>query len=201
MQCSSSEQLAQTQDEVGECIHVLAGRWVHGGSIHRSGEGMSRKFAWAMMLAMVLVLCSCKVRIGPEKEEPVSAGTEQQQREVLAAAEKFADRLDKGRYAESWELVGPVLLASSTKQKFTGHLATIRKPLGAAGKREIIGFGFQKKLDNAPPGQYATIAVKTDFAKVGGVKETFVFEQAGKDWKLVGYWLSKKQTLSFNPSK
>lgn len=92
-------------------------------------------------------------------------------------------------------MAGPNLSAKSTRQEFERYISTLRAPLGAAGKRMIKGFGFPTELDGAPRGQYGLIAVETDFANAKGVEEKFVFEFVGGEWRLIGYWLSKKFTI------
>src|SRR5690606_25081019 len=98
---------------------------------------------------------------------------------------------DEGRFAESWAMAGPILESQTSEQEWARHVAMLRKPLGAAGKRTIEGFGFPKELEDAPPGEYGLIGVRTDFANAEAVQEKFVFQRVEGEWKLVGYWLSK----------
>ncbi|WP_162125758.1 DUF4019 domain-containing protein [Pseudoxanthomonas wuyuanensis] len=147
-------------------------------------------------LVLVALLSACTVQVGGSAEdEQVNTGTAVQQEEVRAAARTIAALFDEGRFAESWALAGPVLKSQTSQQEWARHVATLRKPLGAAGKRTIEGFGFPKELDGAPPGEYGLIGVRTDFTNANAVEEKFVFQRVGTEWKLIGYWLSKKVTF------
>lgn len=148
---------------------------------------------------LAILLSSCTVQVGDSaKDEQVDAGTAVQQEEVSAAARTVAALFDEGRFAESWALVGPVLESQTSQQEWARHVATLRKPLGAAGKRTIGGFAFPKEMDDAPPGEYGLIGVRTDFANANAVEEKFVFQRVGTEWKLIGYWLSKTVTFGAN---
>jgi hypothetical protein len=150
---------------------------------------MISKFLLVLLVALVP---ACTVQVGNSaKDEQVDTGTEVQQEEVRAAAKAVAAMFDEGRFAESWAMAGPILESQTSEQEWTRHVAMLRRPLGAAGKRTIEGFGFPKELDDAPPGEYGLIGVRTDFANAEAVQEKFVFQRIGGEWKLVGYWLSK----------
>ena len=154
-----------------------------------------RRHSW-ILIFLATFLCACTVQSGAaEKGAAVDTGTEEQQAAVRAAAKAVAGRLDAGQYAEAWAMVGPNLSAKSTQEEFARYVSTLRAPLGAPGKRTIKGFGFPTTLEGVPRGQYGVIAVETDFANANAVEEKFVFEFVGGNWRLIGYWLSKKFTM------
>ena len=53
-------------------------------------------------------------------------------------------------------------------------------------------------MAGAPAGQYGIIGLETDFANAKSVDEKYVFQRVGNEWKLAGYWLSKKFTVGAN---
>lgn len=148
----------------------------------------------AVLLAALVGACTVQVG-GSDDQKSINAGTEEQQKELRDATKAVANLFDEGRYSESWTLVGPVLKSQTNQETWARHIATLRSPLGQAGKRVIKGFGFSAEIDGAPPGEYGIIGVETDFANAKGVEEKFVFERSAGEWKLVGYWLSKKFTI------
>jgi hypothetical protein len=155
-----------------------------------------KAIAALLLILLVALLSACKVQVGTGAEdEQVDTGSAIQQAEIRDAAKAVAAMFDDGRFAESWSLVGPILESQTSQEAWARHVATLRKPLGAAGKRTIEGFGFPKELEGAPPGEYGLIGVRTDFANAKSVEEKFVFQRVGGKWKLAGYWLSKKVTF------
>lgn len=150
----------------------------------------------SLLSFLAILLCACAVQSGAAANAaPVDGGTQEQQKEVRAAAKILVARLDAGQYAEAWAMAGPSLTAKTTQAEFVRYISTLRAPLGAAGKRTIKGFGFPTELEDAPRGQYGVIAVETDFANAEAVEEKLVFEFVGGKWRLVGYWLSKTLTI------
>ena len=148
------------------------------------------------LILLSALLCACTVQVGAKDQNQVAnAGTEAQEKEVRAAAKSVAALLDAGRYDDIWNQAGPILVAKTSKQEFSDYVLALRRPLGVAGSRKIKGFGFPSRLEGAPPGTYGLIAVDTDFANAKHVEEKFVFQQIDGQWKLIGYWLSKKFTF------
>jgi hypothetical protein len=99
----------------------------------------------ALLLALILALPGCTVSFnnGAASEE-MSVGTEEQQREVLAAARQVADHLDRGQTREVWTLTGPILRAQASERVFSSTVGGLRKPLGTAGHRDVKGFNFRR---------------------------------------------------------
>jgi hypothetical protein len=149
----------------------------------------------SLLLALILSLPGCTVSFndGAASEE-VNLGTEEQQREVLAAAKRVADYLDRGQTQEVWALTGPILRAQASERVFSSTVGGLRKPLGAAGHRDVKGFNFPTELDGHK-GTFGLVAAETDFALAQNVEEKFVFQRVGSEWRLIGYFVSKKLTL------
>ena len=148
----------------------------------------------SMLLTILLCVCSVQAR-ATDPADAIDTGTVSQQKQVLAAAKSVATMFKAGRYAESWRLVGPLLKAQTTQQEWVHYVSALRAPLGAPGASKVQGFGFPTAMADAPSGQYGIIGLETDFANIKGVQEKFVFQYVDKEWKLVGYWLSKKFTI------
>ena len=145
------------------------------------------------LLLSAIFASACTVQVGGnEDSQIVDSGTAVQQEELRDATRAIAKLFDDGQYSESWALVGPVLQAQTNQQAWARHVTALRTPLGQAGKRTIKGFGFTTEIDGAPPGEYGIIGVETDFSNANDVEEKFAFERASGEWRLVGYWLSKK---------
>jgi hypothetical protein len=146
-------------------------------------------------MASILALSGCTASFnnGAANQE-VNVGSEQQQREVLAAARQVAGLLDKGEIREVWAVAGPILLAQSNERLFTSTISRLRKPLGVVGHRDVKGFNFPKEIDGHV-GTFGLVAAETDFEHAENVEEKFVFQRVGNEWKLIGYFLSKKVTL------
>lgn len=151
---------------------------------------------WSLLLASVLALCGCTISFNPgqDREAPVDTGTAAQQASVLAAARRVADCFDRDRFDEAWALTGPMLRASTNQALLSSTVRLLRKPLGAPGHRKVKGFNFLKAIDGVE-GDFGLIAIETDFEKANDVEEKFVFQKIGDEWKLAGYWLSRKVTL------
>jgi hypothetical protein len=150
-------------------------------------------------LLLILLLCACSVQVGANGQaDSANSGTKEQQEQVLAATKSVATMIDAGHYLDSWKFVGPTLQAQTTQQDWASYIAALRTPLGTRGSSKLLGYGFPTKIAGAPSGQYGVIGLETDFANAKGVEEKFVFQRVGNEWKLVGYWLSKKFTVSAN---
>lgn len=148
------------------------------------------------VLLLAILSSACTVQVGGnEDSQSVDSGTVAQQKELRDATRAVAKLFDDGRYSESWALVGPVLQAQTNQETWARHVAVLRTPLGQPGKRTIKGFGFTTEIDGAPLGEYGIIGVETDFSNATNVEEKFVFERASGEWRLAGYWLSKKFTM------
>jgi hypothetical protein len=150
-------------------------------------------------LLLALLLCACSAQVGNNgQSDSVNTGTKEQQEQVLAAAKSVATMIDAGRYSDSWKLVAPLLQAQTTQQDWASYIATLRTPLGTRGSSKLLGYGFPTKMAGAPAGQDGIIGLETDFANAKSVDEKYVFQRVGNEWKLAGYWLSKKFTVGAN---
>jgi hypothetical protein len=153
----------------------------------------------SLLLALVIALSGCTVSFGGDQQgnEPANAGSEDQQKSVIAAAHRIVDLFDQDRFDDAWPLVGPMLQSRTSKAAFSSSVKALRKPLGTAGHRDVKGFNFLEAVDGVT-GEFGLVAVETDFENAKSVEEKFVFQKIGGEWKLAGYWLSKKVTLGAN---
>ncbi|TNY29158.1 hypothetical protein BV505_06850 [Thermomonas haemolytica] len=150
-----------------------------------------------MFLALALGACTVSVGNNGQDDQPVDVGNTEQQKSVVAAAHVAAQLLDAGQFEQLWELSGPMLKDKTPRAVFVAGMKAMRGPLGVAGHREVQGFNFPRALDGVQ-GDFGLIGVETDFANAKAVQEKFVFQRVNGQWKLVGYWLSKKVTFGAN---
>jgi hypothetical protein len=150
------------------------------------------------VLALALAGCTVTFSSNEQDKQPINPGTVEQQKSVSAAARQIAFLFDHDRLDEAWALTGPMLRNQTSRLAFIAGVKAFRSSLGPAGDRVIKGFNFPKELDGVK-GDFGLIGVETDFANVQAVQEKFVFQRLGDQWKLVGYWLTKKR--SFGPMK
>ncbi len=112
------------------------------------------------------------------------------QPEAKAAAEKWLNLVDRGRYAESWDQAAAYFKTAVTKQKWVASVKTVRAPLGAVKSRKLLSARYTTSLPGAPDGQYVVIQYRTSFENKPEAVETItpMKDKDGK-WRVSGYYV------------
>ena len=146
------------------------------------------------ILALALASCTVSFDGGSQDSKAINAGTAEQQKSIIAAAHQVIDLLDQERFDEAWSTAGPMLQGQASRTAFASGIKTMRDSLGAPSHRKIKGFNFPSVLDGVK-GDFGIIGIETDFANANAVQEKLVFQRVDGEWKLAGYWLTKKVTF------
>lgn len=116
-----------------------------------------------------------------------------QEKDALAAAEKWLFMVDKGEYAETWKEASEYFKTVVTEEEWVQSLQAVRKPLGQLASRKVESLTHKTSLLNAPDGEYVVIQFKSFFEnnKSGVETVTPQMEKDGK-WRVSGYQIKWK---------
>jgi hypothetical protein len=120
----------------------------------------------------------------------VAACSKDAKKSAIEAAEGWLAKVDAGDYGGSWEQAAGLFKSVLTKEQWVVSLNSVRKPLGAVQKREVLGATPMTNPPGAPPGEYLVIQFSTDFANKKGAVETVTpMREEGGDWRVSGYYI------------
>ena len=144
-------------------------------------------------LVSIWLLAACEVRFNssPAQQVASDSGTVEDQEKARAAAEAFLNKVDSGRYEETWTDVSPELRKRSSQFAWTTMLKGVRGMLGKVDTRQSRAFGFTSTIEDLPVGRYAvfeftgTVSDSTLFEKV-------VLQRVGERWMILGYFANKR---------
>jgi hypothetical protein len=109
---------------------------------------------------------------------------------AIESAEAWLAQVDAGKYGESWDQSAELFRSVLTKEQWVVSLNSVRKPLGAVEKREVLVATPMTNPPGAPPGEYLVIQFSTDFANKKGAIETVTpMREEGGDWRVSGYYI------------
>lgn len=119
-----------------------------------------------------------------------ATGSETQEIAALRAARAWLAIVDAGNYEESWKTVAGYFRNAVSKEQWRQAMEGIRRPLGNALTREIMGKTFVTELPGAPDGQYVVIQFNTSFENKRNAVETVtpMLEDDGS-WLVAGYFI------------
>ena len=120
-----------------------------------------------------------------------ATGSGTQEIAALQAARAWLAIVDAGSYEESWKTAAGYFRASVSKEQWRQAMEGVRKPLGNALTRELIGKTAVSELPGAPDGQYVVIQFKTSFENKRNAVETVtpMLEDNGS-WLVAGYFIN-----------
>lgn len=112
------------------------------------------------------------------------------EKQATAAAEKWLDLVDAGKYAASWETAAKYFQNAISREKWEQTLDAVRKPLGKLIKRKLISATYKTALPAAPDGQYVVIQFEASFVNKKNAIETVtpMLSEDGK-WRVSGYYI------------
>jgi hypothetical protein len=109
---------------------------------------------------------------------------------AIEAAEAWLAQVDAGKYGDSWDQAAVLFKSVLTKEQWVVSLNSVRKPLGAVKKREVLKATPMTNPPGAPAGEYLVIQFSTDFANKQGAVETVTpMREEGGDWRVSGYYI------------
>ncbi len=111
-----------------------------------------------------------------------------QQKDALAAAEKWLTMIDPGEYAKSWQEAAAYFKTVITEGDWVQSMQEVREPLGKPISRKVKSLTPKTSLPNTPDGKYVVIEFETSFEKGKSGIETVTpqLESDGK-WRVAGY--------------
>jgi len=106
----------------------------------------------------------------------------------VAAATKWLELLDAGKYDDAWASSGDEIKGAGPKEAFAKMMGQTRDPLGKEVSRTVKDKGYAKDPQNAPPGEYVQIHLTTSFENSKNATElVIVKKQADGSWKVGQY--------------
>lgn len=109
---------------------------------------------------------------------------------AVAAAEKWLQLVDGGKYAESWQEAAAYFRGAVTQPQWEQSLQGTRKPLGRLVSRKVKSTIFKTTMPGAPDGEYVVIEFETSMEHKREAVET-VAPMREKDgaWRVSGYYI------------
>jgi hypothetical protein len=121
-----------------------------------------------------------------DKDQP----TLRDDKEVIAASEKWLKLLDDGHLAVAWDNAAPILKTSVTRNQWVDGIGAARKPFGKVKSRSADRFARAHQMPGAPDGDYALIAFQTRFANGKKAEEQVIWQLGDDDtWHVSGYYI------------
>lgn len=108
---------------------------------------------------------------------------------TLPAAQAWLKLVDTARWQESWAKAAPSFRSAITAAGWEAQVKPVHAALGKAGKRSVIETTATTSLPDAPPGLYAILKFRTDFANHKGATETVIMTNEEGRWGVVGYYV------------
>jgi hypothetical protein len=106
------------------------------------------------------------------------------------AAQSWLAQIDGAHYAASWDTAAPAFQAAVSKADWEKSIASLRAPMGAVEKRELIAASYKERLLGAPPGPYVVIQYRSQFANKKAAVETLTpMKSADGSWHVSGYFV------------
>ena len=142
---------------------------------------LARNFPLGLAVAISLTLGSLVIAGAAAADDETEAAT--------TAALQWLAELDRGAYAETWELAAPLFQAHVTKDQWIRSASAVRTPLGALQRRELMSAEYTTELPGAPDGEYVVLKFSTSFANKQTAQETVTPMLADGDWRVSGYFV------------
>jgi hypothetical protein len=138
----------------------------------------------ARAAAGALIVLACALAVLPAAAQDPRAGAAQ------SAARAWLALVDKGDADASWKSAGTKFDEVFPLEKWREALKTYRTPMGALESRTAIATTFSKDVPDLPPGEYANVQFRTNFANKVDANESISLERtADGAWLVIGYAL------------
>lgn len=114
----------------------------------------------------------------------------EKEKAAVAAAEKWLQLVDQGKYAESWTEAAGFFRNAVPQKQWEQSLTAVRTPLGKLVAREAKSKTYATSLPGAPDGEYVVIQFQTSFENKKSAIETVtpMLEKDGS-WRVSGYYI------------
>lgn len=114
----------------------------------------------------------------------------EKEKAAVAAAEKWLDIVDEGKYGESWQEAAEYFRNAVRQKQWEQAVQLARKPLGRLVSRQVKSATYKTSLPGAPDGEYVVIQFHTSFENKKAAIET-VTPMIDKDrkWRVSGYYI------------
>ena len=109
---------------------------------------------------------------------------------ATAAAGRWLELVDGGRYAESWQAASPLFQQAVDAAAWEQAVVRVRAPLEPFGARHLESATYTTSVPGAPPRDYVVLIYAT--AAAGGlrVRETVTpRREADGEWRVAGYFV------------
>ena len=136
------------------------------------------------MAAGALLVLACALTAVPAAAQDPRAGAAQ------SAARAWLVQVDKGDADASWNSAGAKFRDAFPLDKWRDALKTYRAPLGTLDSRTATSTTFSTDVPDLPPGDYANVQFRTNFATKIDAHEAISLERtADGTWLVIGYAL------------
>jgi hypothetical protein len=138
----------------------------------------------ARAVAGALLVLACALAAFSVAAQDPRAGAAQ------SAARSWLALVDKGDADASWKSAGAKFDEVFPLDKWREALKTYRTPMGALESRTAIATTFSTDVADLPPGDYANVQFRTNFANKVDAHESISLEHtADGTWLVIGYAL------------
>ena len=111
-------------------------------------------------------------------------------KETIAATEKWLSLLDDGKLGPAWDVSSKYLKSSVTRKEWIKGITDVRKPFGKLKSRAPEKFARSHSLPGAPDGDYSIIVFESVFANGKKAEEQVTWAlEAGDLWRVSGYFI------------
>lgn len=128
-------------------------------------------------------------------------GSAEDEAAVAAQTRKALTLLDAGEHGKAWDHAAKPFQDLTPRLAFIAGIKSMRGLVGDVKTRSFRAVGFTKELQHAPPGQYAAVFFETTFTNASAVEEKVIFFNQNGQWRLAGYFLKKRVSLSGGGAK
>lgn len=137
----------------------------------------TRLISLALMALLISAVAGC-----------TSSNPEDATKDGVAAATKWLESVDAGKYDDAWATSADEIKTVGPKEGFAKMMEQTRSPLGKEVSRAVKDKAYAKDPQNAPPGEYVQIHFTTNFEKSTGATELVtVKKQPDGLWKVGQY--------------
>jgi hypothetical protein len=139
---------------------------------------MKKRVALLAWLALVLMAAA-----GCTSSNPEDAA-----KDGIAAATKWLESIDAGKYDDAWAASADEIKTVGPKENFGKMMEQTRAPLGKEVSRAVKDKAYAKDPQNASPGEYVQLHFTTSFENAKSATElVIVKKQPDGVWKVGQY--------------
>ena len=126
----------------------------------------------------------------PPAVDPGAQPTLGDDKDTIAATQKWLALLDAGKMGAAWDVSSAHLKSVVTRQKWVSGIGSARKPFGKIVSRKPEKFARAHSLPGAPDGDYSIVEFESVFANGKRAAEQVIWMLEGGDvWRVSGYYI------------